>query len=147
VTGKPKVEKRIAQLVGEREEFRARSEALSAEPQNRQPQQQSQPEPQYAPQPQQPAQQQYQPQQVLEEYGQAQARIAEEEKTFVESHPDYLESVRRLEPGREMPIPPTSYHVMLNMSNAPDVGYYLSRHPETIAKCGLWAVREEASML
>jgi len=31
VTHRPKVEKRIAQLVKEREEFRARSEALSAE--------------------------------------------------------------------------------------------------------------------
>ena len=54
-------------------------------------------------------------------------------------HPDYIESVRKLEPGRESPIPPTSYyHLMLNVPNAVDVGYYLSKHPETIAK--LWSL-------
>jgi hypothetical protein len=43
VTHKPRAEKRIAQLVCEREEYRARSEALAAELQNR-PQQQQQPQ-------------------------------------------------------------------------------------------------------
>lgn len=76
---------------------------------------------------------------MLEEYRQAQARIAEEEKSAQARYGDYYQSIKRLEPGNESPIPPTSYcHLMLNVSNAPDVGYYLSRHPETIAK--LWSL-------
>jgi hypothetical protein len=65
-------------------------------------------------------------------------RIAEEEKSAVDRYSDYMESVKRLEPGNE-PISPTSYlHLVLNVPNAPDVGYYLSRHPETMAK--LWSL-------
>jgi hypothetical protein len=76
---------------------------------------------------------------VLEEYRAAQSRVAEEEKVFVERHPDYIESVRRLEPGRETPIPPTAYlHTVMNLENPADVAYYLSKSPETLAK--LWSL-------
>jgi hypothetical protein len=55
-----------------------------------------------------------------------------------------MQSIKRLEPGNETPIPPTSYyHLMLNVSNAPDVGYHLSRHPELIAK--LWSLESSGN--
>lgn len=53
-------------------------------------------------------------------------------------------SIKRLEPGNETPIPPTSYyHLMLNVSNVPDVGCHLSRHPELIAK--LWSLESSGN--
>jgi hypothetical protein len=102
------------------------------------PQQQAPPQqPQYQPQPQ--VAPQYQPQQLLEEYRQAQARLPELEKAFAERHPDYQESIARLQPGRETPIPPTAYlHTVMNVQNPADVAYHLSKSPEILAK--LWSL-------
>jgi hypothetical protein len=83
-------------------------------------------------------------QSVLEEYRQAQTRIDEGGKIRLQKYPDYMQSIKRLEPRNETPIPPTSYyHLMLNVSNAPDVGYHLSRHPELIAK--LWSLESSGN--
>ena len=55
---------------------------------------------------------------MVEECRQAQARLPEIEQDFASRHPDYLESIRRLEPGRETPIPPTAYfHTVINLKN------------------------------
>jgi len=88
-------------------EARAEAEALRAQL-YRQPQQQEQP--QY----QSPTQQQYQPRQyspqeqqtLVEEYRQAQARLPEIEQDFASRHPDYMESVARLQPNGATPISP-----------------------------------------
>ena len=107
-TGRPRgAEKRIAQLTREKMEARAEAEALRAQL-YRQPQQQEQP--QY----QSPTQQQYQPRQyspqeqqtLVEEYRQAQARLPEIEQDFASRHPDYMESVARLQPNGATPISP-----------------------------------------
>ena len=59
--------------------------------------------------------------------------MAEQEKEAAQKYPDYTESIDRM--GKETPLPPTSYlHMMMHTSNAPDVGYYLSKHPEVVAK-------------
>jgi hypothetical protein len=63
--------------------------------------------------------------------------VAEQEKEAVQRYGDYTESIERL--TKETPQPPTPYlHMMMNTSNAPDVGYYLSKHPEVVAK--LWGL-------
>ena len=118
--GKPRrVEKRIAELVRQREEYRARSEALAAELQNR-------PQAQVTPQ---------QTQSVLEELNAVRARLPEVEAAFTEKHPDYQETVARLLPGRESPISALQYHhILLNTPNPEAVAYHLAKNPEMLAR-------------
>lgn len=85
-------------------------------------------------------QQQYSPQQqeaVLQALGAAQVRVPEEEKSFAAKNPDYHASVAKLQSNGNIPL--TSYcHLMLHISNPVDTVYYLSKHPEAVAK--LWSL-------
>ena len=82
---------------------------------------------------------------MVEEYRQAQARLPEIEQDFASRHPDYLESVARLQPGRETPIPPTAYlHTVMSKIQRP-LPITCRKVPKPWQSCGAWKRADKAS--